>query len=68
MLDRKFLSVKDMASYLGIVPMTVYRMVDRGDLSCYRVGNRLKFTPDQLKEYLDRNEFNANKDGENDTS
>ena len=45
------LSVSDAAKELGVHPSTVRREVRRGKLNHYRVGNRIRFTQEQIIEY-----------------
>lgn len=41
-----------MAEQLGLRPDTIRRMVRRGDLPHVKVGRRVRFTDDNLAEYL----------------
>lgn len=36
----RLLNVKEVAAFLNVAEVTVRRMTERGDLPCYRVGNR----------------------------
>ena len=38
---RHWISLNEAAEYLGVQPLTVRRMVARGDLTAYRLGSRL---------------------------
>jgi putative molybdopterin biosynthesis protein len=49
------LSVNEVAALLGISRPTVYRLARRGDLASYRVGERLRFKPAEIEDYLERN-------------
>jgi len=48
------LSVSEVATLLGISRPSVYRMVHRGELRPYRVGERLRFNVDEIDELLER--------------
>jgi excisionase family DNA binding protein len=48
------LSVSEVAALLGISRPSVYRMVRRGDLRPYRVGERLRFNVDEIDQLLER--------------
>jgi excisionase family DNA binding protein len=48
------LSVNEVAILLGISRPSVYRMIRRGDLRPFRVGERLRFSPDEIDELLER--------------
>jgi putative molybdopterin biosynthesis protein len=47
--------VNEVAALLGISRPTVYRLARRGDLASYRVGERLRFKPAEIEDYLERN-------------
>jgi excisionase family DNA binding protein len=53
------LTVNQAASVLGIGRVTVYRLLRAGDLDAVRVGKRLRFRPEDLEEYLERNRESA---------
>ncbi len=42
------------ATYLGVARKTVYDLVLRGELACYRIGRGMRFTTTQIEEYLAR--------------
>ena len=46
------LTVEEMAEVLGISDRTVYRLVDKGELSCVKVGRRLYFPKHEVIERL----------------
>jgi excisionase family DNA binding protein len=48
------LSIKAVASWLGVSRPTIYRLVDAGALHPVRVGERLRFYPADVRAYLDR--------------
>ena len=53
----KPLTLKDAASYLGVSPITIRRLLARGDGPRYfRVGKQLRFTKEALADYLCRGE------------
>lgn len=45
------LSIKEVASRLGISVMTVRRLIWDGELPAYKIGGRLKVDPDALERY-----------------
>ncbi len=55
METKRLLSVRDVAKYLNVVPMTVYRLIDRGELVAVKVGRVWRVSWDELRTYLDRN-------------
>ena len=52
-LSKEFYSVKELASLLGVNPMTIYRMVQRGRLSCYQVGRAKRFYRRDIEMFLE---------------
>lgn len=46
------ITVQDVAEYLNIDPKTVYRMVNRGDLSGFKVGSSWRFKRDDLDAWI----------------
>jgi excisionase family DNA binding protein len=51
----RLLTVSDVAHRLAISRDSVYRFVRSGALSPLRVGERLRFRPEEIEEYLERN-------------
>ncbi|MBX9147978.1 helix-turn-helix domain-containing protein [Rhodococcus qingshengii] len=39
--ERRFVSKKDAAAALGVTPLTITRMIQRGDLKGYAINSRL---------------------------
>jgi excisionase family DNA binding protein len=51
------LSLRDAASYLGVAPITVRRLLARGDgPRHFRVGKQLRFTREAVADYLRQRE------------
>jgi len=44
--------VSDVARLLQICRATVYRLVDRGELPAFRVGNSIRFHPEELRDRI----------------
>jgi excisionase family DNA binding protein len=51
-MDDKLLTADDLAAYLQIHRKTVYRMLRRTRLPCYRVGNQWRFSKQKIDEWL----------------
>jgi excisionase family DNA binding protein len=49
------LSIAQAAGFLGVSRWQIYRLIERGELPAVRVGGRLRFVPEELREYLERN-------------
>ena len=52
--NSSLLTVQEVAAYLNVVPITVYRMIDRGSLPAVRVGRVWRIRREDLQVYLDR--------------
>lgn len=52
------LAVKDVAEWLGVSRLTIYRLVARQLLPFYRFCRHLRFKPEDVNAYLDRNQLN----------
>ena len=50
-LERKVLALKEVASYLGIHPSSVYRMLKRGELTAYKIGSDWKFNLEAVEKW-----------------
>jgi len=48
------LTIAELARLLGIGRTTVYRLVNTGELRAVRVGERLRFRPEDVNAYLER--------------
>jgi excisionase family DNA binding protein len=47
-------SINELAKYLGITRTSVYRLVASGELKAVRVGQRMRFRPEDVAAYLER--------------
>lgn len=48
----KFLTVTEVATLMRVSKMTVYRLVNNGDLSSVRVGKGFRIPEQTVREYL----------------
>ena len=51
-LGERLWTVNDVARFLGMHPKTVYDWAARGELPCFRLGNRLRFSPTELTRWV----------------
>ncbi len=51
-LGDRLWTVRDVAQFLGMHEKTVYDWASRGDLPCFRLGNRLRFSPTELTRWV----------------
>ena len=53
------MTVGEVARYMRVHTMTIYRMIRRGDLPAVRVGHGWRFRRDQIERWLAANGINA---------
>ena len=53
-LDREFYTVKELAGLLRVSPLTIYRLVSKGDIPCYSIGQAKRFRRWDIKSFLTR--------------
>jgi excisionase family DNA binding protein len=49
---REFYTVSQIAELLQLTEMTIYRMIQRGELSCYVIGRNKRFRSGDLEDFL----------------
>lgn len=50
----EFYTVGQLAELLQLTPMTIYRMVRRGDLTCHAIGRIKRFRRGDVEAFLQR--------------
>jgi len=50
--DNKFLNINEASALLGLVPVTIYSKVSKGELPAYKRGKRLYFSREALLKYI----------------
>jgi len=56
--ESKLLTVKEVAAILRISRFSVYNLVKRGDLPAVKVLNKLRFSHQNIEEYLSKHKIN----------
>jgi excisionase family DNA binding protein len=51
--SKEFYSVKELAALLNVNPMTIYRMVQRGQITCHQIGRAKRFHRHEVELFLD---------------
>jgi excisionase family DNA binding protein len=51
-LEQRYLSVTEAATYLGLSPKTVYAWVEKGAMPGYKVGRVWRFDKTELDEFV----------------
>jgi putative molybdopterin biosynthesis protein len=59
MEGQPFYDVRQLADLLNVNKMTIYRLVERGDLRAYRIGRALRFRPSEVEEFLANQQTDA---------
>ena len=52
MTDRHYLSIQEVARRFRVNTTTVYRLVKRGKLPAFKVGNQWRFSEERLQEWV----------------
>jgi len=53
-MEEKLLTAEDLAAYLNVCTKTVYRMLRRGQLPCYRVAGVWRFRKEAIDQWLEQ--------------
>ncbi len=56
MIERPYLTVEDVAKRFAVNVTTVYRLVQRGKLPAFKVGNQWRFSKIRLEEWVEDHE------------
>ena len=46
------MKLKEVAEYLRMSPMTIYRMAKRGDIPCFKVGDEWRFRLEAIEQWI----------------
>lgn len=53
MREDRMMNIREVARFLNVSTKTVYRLLDRGELTAVKVGARWRIHPDAVREYLE---------------
>jgi len=56
-MERKSMTVKEMAVYLGVHKDTLYKMVRQGEIPHYRIRGKILFSPDIVAAWIRKQEL-----------
>jgi excisionase family DNA binding protein len=59
-ITNNLLTVREAASYFSVSRQTVLKWIASGELRCIRIGNVLRFHPEQLQQFIQSNEAKRN--------
>ena len=55
----EFYTVGQLAELLQLTPMTIYRMIRRGELTCHAIGRIKRFRRGDIEDFLQKARRNA---------
>jgi len=50
------MTVKEIAEYLDVHPMTIYKYVQDGEIPAFKIGASWRIRRDSIKKWMDENE------------
>jgi excisionase family DNA binding protein len=66
-MKERLLTIDEIAKYLQVSTKTVYRMIHRRQIPCYKVANQWRFRWDVIQEWMEKDNYRAmNKDPQGD--
>jgi excisionase family DNA binding protein len=48
----KVLKLKEVAEYLRLSPMTIYRMTKSGEIPCFKLGDEWRFRTEAIEQWI----------------
>ena len=52
MIEKPYLTISEVAKRFGVNTTTVYRLVQRGKLPAFKIGNQWRFSQRRLEEWV----------------
>ncbi|HUT25134.1 MAG TPA: helix-turn-helix domain-containing protein [Sumerlaeia bacterium] len=56
-MDDRLLTIEEVADYLKVSPKTVYRMIQRKEIPCYKVANQWRFKWSVIQDWMESENF-----------
>ncbi len=56
-VERKWLGTSEASKYLGINLRTLYRLIDQGEFSAYKIGRVIRLKTEDLDSFLERSKI-----------
>lgn len=53
---KQVMTVKEIAEYLDVHPMTIYKYVQEGKIPAFKIGASWRIRRDSIKKWMDENE------------
>lgn len=57
MVDEQLLTIEQLAEYLQVSTKTIYRMIHKKQIPCYKVANQWRFKRDVIETWLEKDNF-----------
>ncbi len=54
--SKQVMTVKDVASYLNVHPMTIYKYVKDGRIPAFKIGDSWRIRKDSMQKWIKQNE------------
>ena len=54
--SKQVMTVKEIAEYLGVHPMTIYKYVRDGKIPAFKIGASWRIQRDSIKKWMEENE------------
>lgn len=58
-MEERLLTIDEVAKYLQVSTKTIYRMIQRREIPCYKVANQWRFKWGVIQEWLEKDNFQA---------
>jgi excisionase family DNA binding protein len=60
-MDERLLTIEQVAEYLQVSAKTVYRLIHRKEIPCYKVANQWRFKWSVIQDWMEKENFRAPK-------
>jgi excisionase family DNA binding protein len=54
---KQVMTVKEIAEYMGVHPMTIYKYVQGGKIPAFKIGASWRILRDSIKKWIEENEY-----------
>lgn len=62
-LKKRMLTVQELAEYMSVTPVTIYRLAESGTLPAKHIGDSIRFLPDDVEKFLASAKYTKSKRG-----
>ncbi|MBN1865725.1 helix-turn-helix domain-containing protein [Candidatus Sumerlaeota bacterium] len=56
-MEDHLLTIEELAKYLQVSTKTVYRMIHRKQIPCYKIANQWRFKWDVIQQWMEKSNF-----------